>query len=135
MKTRNQILPLAAAMGSLALTAVTANAGTIVTDFSNFSESGDLISAGVDQDFATSGADITISTTDDSGLGQEVFLSDEFPTLATGDRVSIDIPNDLGAGGSGDRARLVQLPQRRQAAELGISAVCGLVRGVDYLAA
>lgn len=104
MKTRNHaFLPLAAAMGALALTAVTTNADTIYSDFSNFVESGNLLlpTYTLDQDFTPSGDDITISTAGNESLGQEVFLSDEFPTLTFGARVSIDVPASFGGGDGG----------------------------------
>jgi hypothetical protein len=92
-------MSLATAMGSLALTAVTANAAMVVTDFSNFSESGSLIAPPhtLDQAFTPSGADIAITMASlGNTVGQEVFLSDEFATLTVGDRVSIDVPASLG---------------------------------------
>ena len=76
------------------LTALTtvSHAATVVTDFSNFSESGNLLPAPHtrDQSFTPSGANVTIANEGGDNVGQEVFLSDEFPTLVAGDRVSVD---------------------------------------------
>jgi hypothetical protein len=66
-----------------------AHAGTIVTDFSNFSESGPLVGS-LEQSFTPSGADLTIAHGSGSGVGYEWFLSDEFPTPTVGDRTSVD---------------------------------------------
>ena len=77
------------------LTALTtvSHAATVVTDFSNFSESGNLLSDPQhtrDQSFTPDGANVTIADEGGQNVGQEVFLSDEFPTLVAGDRVSVD---------------------------------------------
>ncbi len=74
---------------ALGLVAAPSHAGTIVTDFSNFSESGPLIGT-LDQSFTPSAADVTIARDSGSGMGYEWFLSDEFPTPAAGDRTSVD---------------------------------------------
>ena len=80
----------------LALAPAAPAAGVIVTDFSNFSESGPLVGS-IDQSFTPTGATVAISGSG-SGVGYEWFLSDEFPTPGAGDRTSLDV------GGTGTAA-------------------------------
>jgi hypothetical protein len=95
---KNIILTLAVVAIVSMGTVATADAG-IVTDFSNFSETGSLHpSLTLDQAFTPSGADIAITqAVAGSGIGQETFLSEEF-TLAVGDRVSVDLASVIAAG-------------------------------------
>jgi len=64
----------------------------IITNFRNFSETGNLLggSNSREQRFTARGASVTIAHAGGDDAGQEIYLSDEFPTLAAGDRVSVD---------------------------------------------
>ncbi|MCH7227088.1 hypothetical protein [Haloferula sp. A504] len=94
---------LTSAAALLGLTPGSAGAQTIVTDFSGWSESGNLLPAGsgneLEQDFNTSGPDITAAYNSHTSnpIGQEAFLTDEFATLTVGDRILVE----LDAFGSG----------------------------------
>jgi len=77
---------------------VSTQAATVVSDFSNFSESGNLLPSpntrGQDFTPGTSPNETRVTVTWDNsgtGVGQETFLSDEFPTLTVGDRISVDL--------------------------------------------
>lgn len=79
---------------ALAVCSSTATA-TVITDFTNFTESGGLLGAAHtrDQSFTPSGASVLIADEGVSAggfVGQELYLSDEFTTLTTGDRVTLD---------------------------------------------
>lgn len=86
---------LFASTAALAMTAGTAQA-LVVSDFSGFTESGNLTppaNHSRDQSFTPSGTDIAIAHVSLGAtgfVGQEAFLTDEFATLADGDRVSLD---------------------------------------------
>lgn len=71
----------------------------VVTDFSNFAESGNILSGSNSREqlFTPSGADVTITHVSGGGAGQEFYLSSEFPTLVAGDRISVDrVTNSSG---------------------------------------
>jgi hypothetical protein len=89
MKIFTTVIVFAAVVVLALAPAAPAHAGKIVTDFSNFSESGPLV-GNLEQSFTPSAADVTIAYDSGSGAGYEWFLSDEFPTPAAGDRISVD---------------------------------------------
>ncbi len=65
-----------------------------VADFGNFSESGNLLgSPNVrEQTFTPSGTSVSVtSATTTTTVGQETYLTDEFPALTAGDRVRLDL--------------------------------------------
>jgi len=96
MKTSDRIkaLPALAMSPIIALAFATSSpAATVVTDFSNFSESGNLLTSPNirEQTFTPSGAGVTVTSASGSGVGQETYLTDEFPTISTGDRITVDL--------------------------------------------
>ena len=71
-----------------------APAQILVSDFSNFSESGNLLTSPNvrDQTFTPGGTSVTVtSATTTTTVGQETYLTDEFPSLTAGDRVTLDL--------------------------------------------
>ncbi len=91
MYIKNSIHPMLLGF-ALSFLGVCANAATVISDFSTFSETGNLLGGSNDreQDFTPSGSNLTITYTSGGGVGQEAFLSDAFPTLTTGHRISVD---------------------------------------------
>ena len=93
--------PLPSALGVLFLASIglvpgLAPAQVLVSDFSNFSESGNLLgSPNVrEQAFTPSGTSVTVTSAASHAngvVGQEAYLSDEFPALTAGDRVTVDL--------------------------------------------
>lgn len=68
----------------------------VVTNFSNFSESGNLLTGSNDrqQTFTPTGGSVTVTTATSENnniAGQETYMSDEFPTLTTGYRITLDL--------------------------------------------
>lgn len=65
----------------------------MVTSFSNFSESGNLLTSPNirNQTFTPSGTNVTVTTATrhaNGVVGQETYLTEEFPALTTGDRIT-----------------------------------------------
>lgn len=91
MKAFGKLLAPALAMAMCGGTA----SAMVVTDYSNFTESGSLLGTAHtrDQSFTATGASVLIA---DEGVaaggsvGQELYLSDEFAQLVAGDRISLD---------------------------------------------
>ena len=93
--------PLPSALGVLFLASIglvpgLAPAQVLVSDFSNFSESGNLLgSPNVrEQAFTPTGTSVTVTSAASHAngvVGQEAYLSDEFPALTAGDRVTVDL--------------------------------------------
>lgn len=95
-----RLLPTLPALGgsvfAIGLGFTSMASAAVVTNFSNFSESGNLlISPNIrQQTFTPTGGSVTVTTatTHAAGIvGQETYLSDEFPTLTTGYRISVDL--------------------------------------------
>ena len=91
MKTHRQSTSTSA-LAAFAFTVISAPAA-VITDFSNFVESGNTLSGGNnrEQSFTPSGPDVTIAHVSGGGAGQEFYLSSEFDTLAAGHRISVDL--------------------------------------------
>lgn len=87
---------LALAGIAFALAFATNSPAQTVTDFSNFSESGNLLTGTNtrEQSFTpgvSPAGSVTVANVSGSNVGQETFLSAEFPTLTTGDRISVNL--------------------------------------------
>lgn len=97
--SQNRVVTLlvwAAALLTHGLIGGPAEAQVVVTDFSDWSESGNLLAGtanDLEQDFTTSGQDITAAYQSHTinPTGQETFLTDEFAPLTTGDRISVEL--------------------------------------------
>jgi hypothetical protein len=83
------------ALGGVVITLAfaTSSPAATVTNFSNFSESGNLLTSPNirQQTFTASGTSVTVTHASGSGAGQETYLSDEFPALAEGHRITVDL--------------------------------------------
>jgi hypothetical protein len=67
---------------------------TAITDFSVFTKSGNLVTNTTrDQTFTPSGTSVTVTHASGSGAGQETYLSEDFPTLTAGYRITMDLPS------------------------------------------
>jgi hypothetical protein len=92
-------------LATLALAGAAAHAA-VITDFSSFTESGNLIGpsnipASVntrEQTFTTSSNVITVTSASGSNAGQEVFLSDSFSIATVGKMVSVDYGSTTNFG-------------------------------------
>lgn len=100
MKVTNrfQTLPTLAVLPITALALATSSlSAAVVTDFSNFSESGNLLTGtnSRQQTFTPSvspAGSVTVTWAGSgTGVGQETYLSDEFATLAAGYRMTVDL--------------------------------------------
>jgi len=93
IKTSYSFMP--SVLAAIALILGLASAQT-VTNFSNFSESGNLLTSPNirNQTFTPSGTSITVTTATrhaNGVVGQETYLSNEFPILTTGDRITVTL--------------------------------------------
>ena len=78
--------------------AFTTTPGVVVTHFSNFSESGNLLLPSTtntrEQSFTPSvspAGSVTVAHVSGGGTGQETYLTDQFDTLTTGNRITVDL--------------------------------------------
>jgi len=92
------------ALTSLAFTTGATHAA-VISDFSSFSETGALLTSPNDreQSFTPSGTTVTIAHVSGGGAGQEAYLSDAFPTLTSGYRISVDLDGGTFNGGSSEK--------------------------------
>lgn len=112
-KRITHVLKIAVAPPSLAVAlfaGIAANTTPVqadpITDFSSFSETGNLLnnpSHTREQSFTPSGTTVTIASVSGVGAGQEAYLSDAFPTLTDGDRMSVDLNGGTFNGGSTEK--------------------------------
>lgn len=79
-----------------ALALATTSPAQTVTNFSSFSESGNLLTGTNtrQQSFTPSispAGNVTVTSVSGSNVGQETYLTDQFPTMTTGDRISVSL--------------------------------------------
>jgi BNR repeat-containing family member len=95
----------------IALAFATNSPAETVTNFSNFSESGNLLLPPTytrEQTYTPGGTSVTItSITDTTTVGQETYLTDEFPTLTAGYRITVDLTSATFRGSSAETIGLV----------------------------
>jgi hypothetical protein len=76
-----------------ALSLATNSPAQTVTNFSNFSESGNLLTGTNtrEQSFTPNAGSVVTTHVSGSNVGQETYLSNEFPPLMTGDRITVNL--------------------------------------------